>query len=312
MPRPAGRHPGGVRGVTGPNWQERPIVFSCEGDRLIGIAALPDRPGDTGLVIVVGGPQYRAGSHRQFTLLARHLAGENIASLRFDYRGMGDSEGDRRDFERIDADIRAAVDALLEQAPGLTKIILWGLCDAASASLFYGYTDSRICGMVLLNPWAHTEQKAAEVRLKHYYLTRLMQRSFWTKLLSREFEFKKSLAGLLGSISSLITPLGITKQATSTECPQVGTSYIDRMLRGLQNFHGNTLLIFSENDLTAKEFLSLAESSAHWKAALQNPRIRLLNIPQANHTFASELWRNQAAKASSNFSKNYCNSGDAR
>lgn len=298
--------------MTGPNWQERPIVFTCEGDRLVGIAALPDRPGDTGLVIVVGGPQYRAGSHRQFTLLARHLAAENIASLRFDYRGMGDSEGERRDFEHIDADIRAAVDALLEQAPGLTKIILWGLCDAASASLFYGYTDSRICGMVLLNPWAHTEQKAAEVRLKHYYLTRLMQRSFWTKLLSREFEFKKSLAGLLDSMSSLITPLGITKRAISTECPRVGTSYIDRMLQGLQDFHGNTLLIFSENDLTAKEFLSLAESNEHWKAALQNPRIRLLNIPQANHTFASELWRNQAAKASSNFSKNYCNSGDAR
>lgn len=298
--------------MTGPHWHERPIVFECEGDRLIGIAALPDRPGDTGLVIVVGGPQYRAGSHRQFTLLARHLAGESIASLRFDYRGMGDSEGEPRNFESIDADIRAAVDALLEQVPGLTKIILWGLCDAASAALLYGYTDSRICGMVLLNPWVHTEQKAAKVRLKHYYMTRLMQPSFWTKLLSNEFQFRNSLTGLLTSILSFIGLSGTTKKDISTGIAQINSDYIERMLGGLESFRGSVIFLLSGNDLTAKEFLSLAASNARCKAALKNPKVRFLHFHQANHTFASEPWRNQIATVTADFSRTNPGPGVAR
>jgi alpha/beta superfamily hydrolase len=49
------------------------------------------------VLVIVGGPQYRAGSHRQFTLLARSLAEQGFAVLRFDYRGMGDSTGAMRD-----------------------------------------------------------------------------------------------------------------------------------------------------------------------------------------------------------------------
>ena len=95
-----------------PSWQETPVVFACEGSRLVGIAALPAQPAAIGVLIIVGGPQYRAGSHRHVTLLARHLAGLGIASLRFDYRGMGDSEGEKRSFDQINADIAAALETL--------------------------------------------------------------------------------------------------------------------------------------------------------------------------------------------------------
>ncbi|HBZ05431.1 MAG TPA: hydrolase 1, exosortase A system-associated, partial [Massilia sp.] len=47
---------------------------ACRGAWLYGIVSLPAAPHPRGVLIVVGGPQYRAGSHRQFTLLARDLA----------------------------------------------------------------------------------------------------------------------------------------------------------------------------------------------------------------------------------------------
>ena len=55
---------------------ERVLLLECEGDRLLGIVseAAPDKDAPIGVVIVVGGPQYRAGSHRQFVQLARELA----------------------------------------------------------------------------------------------------------------------------------------------------------------------------------------------------------------------------------------------
>ena len=44
----------------------------------------------TAVLVVVGGPQVRAGSHRHFVQLARHLATHGHAVMRFDVRGMGD------------------------------------------------------------------------------------------------------------------------------------------------------------------------------------------------------------------------------
>ena len=71
------------------NYTEETTVFACAGDTLMGILAKPETPADTGVIVIVGGPQYRVGSHRQFVLLSRALAAAGYAVLRFDYRGMG-------------------------------------------------------------------------------------------------------------------------------------------------------------------------------------------------------------------------------
>jgi len=182
------------------DYEERPLVFECRGARLVGIAAVPKQGiGQTGVLIVVGGPQYRAGSHRQFTLQARHLASHGVASLRFDHRGVGDSEGDMRSFEAIEDDLRVALDALFMAVPALRSVAIWGLCDAASAALMYAPSDDRVSRLVLLNPWVHTEKGAAQVRLKHYYLARLRHPSFWVKLFSGEMNLTPSIRDLMRS-----------------------------------------------------------------------------------------------------------------
>jgi len=139
-----------------PGCVERPLFFDCEGFALLGVIAEPELPARVGVVIVVGGPQYRAGSHRQFVLLARSLAEAGVASLRFDLRGMGDSEGPRTDFEHAQADIRAAIDALCGAVPRVEQVVLWGLCDGASASALYAGGDRRVAGLALFNPWVRT------------------------------------------------------------------------------------------------------------------------------------------------------------
>src|SRR5712692_9618697 len=129
------------------------LIFDCEGESLVGILSGAGPLAGRGVLIVVGGPQYRVGSHRQFTLLARHLAERGVPALRFDYRGMGDSGGEFRTFERVGADIRWAVDRFFASVPGLKEVVIWGLCDAASAALFYAHQDERVSGLILLNPW---------------------------------------------------------------------------------------------------------------------------------------------------------------
>ncbi|MDQ2695687.1 MAG: hydrolase 1, exosortase A system-associated, partial [Pseudomonadota bacterium] len=111
---------------------ETAFVFACRGDELPGILHHGAAGAARGLLLVVGGPQYRVGSHRQFVLLARDLAAAGIPVLRFDYRGMGDAGGDFAGFEGVDDDIAAALDAFFARCPGLREVVLWGLCDAAS------------------------------------------------------------------------------------------------------------------------------------------------------------------------------------
>lgn len=131
---------------------ELALTFDCEGSSLIGILHKPDKPLRRGVVIVVGGgPQYRAGGHRQLTSWSRKLCDSGHAVLRFDYRGMGDSQGKFEGFLGVDVDIRSAIDVLVREAPELDEVVLWGERDAASAILLYAGRDHRVKGAVL-NP----------------------------------------------------------------------------------------------------------------------------------------------------------------
>ena len=125
------------------NFSERPLVFPCNNSLLYGILSLPEQTGSRGVLIVVGGPQYRVGSHRQFTLLARFLAAHGVPVLRFDCRGMGDSEGEVRTFEDFEDDLSCAIDSFFEEVSPLNDLVIWGLCDAASAALFHAHRDQR-------------------------------------------------------------------------------------------------------------------------------------------------------------------------
>jgi exosortase A-associated hydrolase 1 len=266
-------------------YSETAISFTCEGDRLQGILAKPERPVATGVVVIVGGPQYRAGSHRQFVLLARALAAAGYPVLRFDYRGMGDSEGELRDFEAVSVDVAAAMDALCASVPTVQRVVLWGLCDGASAALLYCHEtkDPRIGGLCLLNPWVRSQASLARTQVKHYYLQRLAQKEFWAKLLSGKVAW--------GAVSGLARNLKAAFSAPGASADSPRQPFQTRMARMWQAFNRPMLLQLSGDDYTAKEFLEFTQSSADWSGALERPWVQRYDLPQADHTCSSAEWR---------------------
>jgi len=273
---------------------ERALMFDCEGESLVGILSGAELPAGRGVLIVVGGPQYRVGSHRQFTLLARHLSECGVPTLRFDYRGMGDSDGEVRSFELAGADIRCAIDRFFASVPGLNDVVIWGLCDAASAALFYAHQDARVSGLILLNPWVRTEKGIARAHLRHYYLRRLLQASLWQKLARGEFNFRAA-AGALGRF--VIDAMGHRRSSGTIDESSTSVAPLpDRMEDGLRKFHGRVLLILSGDDLTAQEFKDVVARSRRWRRLLAGERVTRYDLREANHTFARRDWRDQVAR----------------
>lgn len=266
------------------NVLDDPLVFPCAGEWLVGVVSVPEDPSETGVVVVVGGPQYRVGSHRQFALLARRLAAAGFPVLRFDYRGMGDSSGEPRSFEAIDEDIGAAVDALQRSVPRVRRVVLWGLCDGASASLLYaGATnDPRLKGLCLLNPWLRTEATQAATRVKHYYRHRILQPQFWAKLLSGKVTFG-AFTDLMKNLR-LLAPRSARQQAITSD--DFEPSYIERMAYAWSSFTGNILLLLSGKDYTALEFIEFTRTDRLWDDALRHPRLQRHTLPEADHTFS--------------------------
>jgi uncharacterized protein len=270
---------------------EVPVSFRIGADWVYGMMHEASPAPSRAVLIVVGGPQYRVGSHRQFVLLARALARSGIAALRFDYRGMGDSEGTPRTFEHIDEDIRAAVDFLFARLPSLREVALWGLCDAASAVAMYAPGDPRVSGLVLVNPWVRSEAGLAKAYLKHYYWRRLLDRDLWRKLLRGQFRWAESWRSLVGLVAT-----SRASGAAADIAVAETISFTERMRSGIERFSGRILLLLSGDDITAKEFADLVQNSPAWRRLMKAPRVTRRELPQANHTFARREWRDQLAQ----------------
>lgn len=271
------------------NYAEHPLMFPCQGDTLYGVLSMPEHPSSRAVLVVVGGPQYRAGSHRQFVLLAREFASHGYPVLRFDYRGMGDSEGELRNFEEVGEDLRAAIDALFDSSPLIRDVVIWGLCDGASAAAIYAHSDARVSGSVLVNPWTRTDEGEAKAQLKHYYRARLLDAGFWKKVAMGEFDFGSAARSLWTVVGRAYGGYGAANDTdASGSLPQ-------RLYDGLNRFRGRIFVILSENDLTAQEFGDLGKQSGEWERLMSAPRLQCHTLASANHTFSRRAWRDEVA-----------------
>ena len=273
------------------NFSEQAVTFSVGSERLLGITATPETASDVGVLILVGGPQYRVGSHRQFTLLARSLAEVGIASLRFDYRGMGDSEGEKCEFDEIEDDIAAAIDTLIESAPGVSRVVLWGLCDAASSALIFAHRHPRVGGLILLNPWVHSGDYSPQVKLAHYYRPSLSTKDQWRRLFSGQIRLLPAFVELAKDSMALLG-----KYLLRGGRKPVSRSFVEVMLEGLEQFQYGIFIVLSEADLTAREFSTLIATDPVWKEATAKSTVTIETVIAADHTFSQRPWKEEVSR----------------
>ena len=174
----------------------RLIEFPCAGETLVG--TLDEAPGDTGLLIVSGGNEIRAGAHRGMALLAARIATELGAPVfRFDRRGIGDSTGENGGFESSVQDIAAAAATFTAEAPQVRRLVAFGNCDAATALALF-HSVAHVDSLLLANPWvieaADDLPPAAAIRAR--YAERMRDPKQWVRLVRGGVDIKKLISGL--------------------------------------------------------------------------------------------------------------------
>lgn len=254
------------------------ITFKSGDDELVGILHLPDDAKQLGVLILVGGPQYRVGAHRQFLQWARAFARAGFPAMRFDYAGVGDSAGEFRGFEHTDADIASALAKLTDAQPQLKDVCLVGLCDGASAALMHGARLPGVSRLILINPWVWSEASESQTFVKHYYRGRITDPDFWKAL----FTGKVKLGAAVGDFCRRL--IGSKRSAAGQAA--TADAYQSRMAQGLRDFPGQTLIVLADSDLVAKDFEDHAARDAIWRHVLQSDGVRIVHIEDADHTFS--------------------------
>jgi pimeloyl-ACP methyl ester carboxylesterase len=117
--------------------EERPVYFRAGGEDLFGIITEPTTtPNGMGLILLSGGAVPAASRNRVWVRIARQVAALGYHTLRFDYRGVGESTG-VSDQYRLDRpfvdDVMGAVRCLEEH--GVDEVILVGECFGARTAL---------------------------------------------------------------------------------------------------------------------------------------------------------------------------------
>jgi hypothetical protein len=161
---------------------------------LVGILAEPTGGSGSlpGVVLVNSGILHRVGACRLHVKLARRLAERGFTSLRFDHSGIGDSEA-RRDslpFEKSAIlEIRDALDWLASKR-GVERFVVVGLCSGADMAFEAAREDSRIAGVVLLDPWAYRTPRYWFV----HYRSRVLSLTAWRRFLARKLRPRAATA----------------------------------------------------------------------------------------------------------------------
>ncbi len=282
-----------------------------DGKKLFGTLHVPisleqDRPL---IVLLSPGVKMRVGPHRLYNRMTDHFNALGFAVFKFDFVGLGDSEGelDRDLLAEVYNDIETgafvndSIDALdwLEKTYQYASFVLGGLCGGAITALLTAQADDRAKGILSLG-MTTTLAMGARERSKHAsqgelaalrrgYLKRALNIESWMRLLSLQSDFGTIFRSFKQAIvkkkvaAQPMNPEDSNSQSNSN--PLFAPAFF-----GVARSQRPILLIFSGSDRLYWEFEEkFAQPYANQLAEVSNG-YELHVIEGANHVFSFREW----------------------
>jgi pimeloyl-ACP methyl ester carboxylesterase len=277
---------------------EQPVSFGGGRD-LFGVLAEPrsraaaDPRGESAVLMLNVGGNYRIGPNRVYVKAARELAAAGYRTLRFDVGGIGDSRVEAgfssAHMYRDDAtaDVSAAIDMLT--ARGCKRIFLMGICSGAYLAFQTGLQDARVGGVMLMNsrllewdadlsgPWQSSMQQY--FKSTRYYRQALRRSEVYARLLRGEVDVR--------GIATRLWQLARARMARAFDRVRRGPPHegVLAKFRHLSKRGVETLVVASEQDdgLDYVEF-HLGPGGSRM---VGHRGFRMELLPDADHTFST-------------------------
>lgn len=269
---------------------ERLVAFENEGARLYGVLGVPDSEPRGCVVFVHGWGGCRMGPHRILVKTGRELNRAGYASLRFDLRGRGDSEGDTvaADLDGMISDTCAAAKFLMSET-GQAKAGVLGVCSGGNVAIGAATLMPEVRELVLWSTLPFQTHKRAADDVKKTgsflmdYLRKASQPATWKKLIAGRVNFNMVRRVLFGHYAKPESEDGGNPKDSSRD-----------IMAALETYPGRMLFVYGGADPEAAGAREVYEAFAKehgLDAAFQV-------VEGANHSFYSHDWKREVIERS--------------
>jgi pimeloyl-ACP methyl ester carboxylesterase len=265
---------------------------AVNGETIHGIWHRPSGHGkNTAVVLLHGWAGYRTGPHDMLVKTARNLTVKGYDCFRFDFRGKGYSQGDRRNTGN--RSMLQDLDAVLQyisQVLNQPRIIPVGICSGAKLALYYvrngRYPVSHvieISGPVLRQNEAEAALAAGHAKssLKEY-AGKVFRMDTWRKFTGGEIHFRAVWRNIIRPVKQLFAK----RNGKTVSAPRTVTQTQEKPFG---KFKGQMLLIHGEKDPETRPALAqIHEMLRRYRIPFDTHVVK-----NANHSFYSIAWERE-------------------
>ncbi|MEW8603537.1 MAG: alpha/beta hydrolase [Candidatus Thiodiazotropha sp.] len=291
------------------------------GELLFVITHVPNQVEQKDAVILLLSPgvKMRVAPHRLYNKMADEFVNQGYVVARFDFSGLGDSEGEIE--EDLLADfyntvqfgryVNDTVDAMdwAERKYKKHRFILAGLCGGAITGLLAGQVDERVEALLSLNIPVildgSNQDKTKYLtdgqldRLKKNYLKRLFDLKSWLRLLTFKSDYKLLFKSLIRKNKKRDSEKQQDNAVDSNVNPLFEPAFMDWIDRSKK-----MLLIFSGSDRLTWEYNEKFATPNKDKLDAINGGLEVHVVDEANHIFSYKSWYEEMMKLSLQWLKN--------
>lgn len=288
----------------------RPVAFrNRQGDLLQGILHEPEPSTARGVCVLLLSPgiKGRVGPHRLYLKIAAGLVPLGFHVLRFDFRGLGDSEGELVEHELVDVYnqvhggryVNDTIDALnwFQVTSDIGRFVGSGLCGGSITALMAAEIDRRIeCILGVGLPtileggpenWARYVSSAQASALRTGYLRKLAD----PKSLLRFLTGKSSYSAIVRVFRLLISdhPGGTEpREHEASSTPDSTNPRFASAFLAMLESNRPMMLVFSENDRLRLQFADHFEQRHAARLQAKRHLYDVQVIPNANHVLSDQ------------------------
>lgn len=260
------------------------------------------------ILLLSPGVKGRVGPHRLYLKLAACFVPQGFHVLRFDYCGLGDSDGEIA--ERALADMYNSIQAgryvgdtiaamdWMQKTHSIRRFVGSGLCGGSISALVTAEIDQRIeCLLGIGLPtvleggpenWARILTQQQIKSLRGSYARKAFDLKSWMRLLTGKSDYKvmgRILRDWLSRAARATTDTGPVKAETDSTNPRFASAFF-AMLRS----HRQILLLFSGADRLHGQFQENFEAHHADRLAAWKHLYEVHIVPNANHVLSDAAW----------------------